>query len=1226
MIKYLTATIIFALAANICFAQQNKIPFEGYGVTDGLPEIVVSDIVQDDQGLIWFTTQNGLVKYDGYQFRVYKSESNSEYSLGLPLKFGRVQMVKSRDGKIWIAPNNRIISFDPVTEAFRTYDLSAENSENPNIATNLPSYISLVGDDEKGNIWFYFKPRSRPERYLCRLDPETGFVKEYSQKIYGFWGEPSGIIAEASGHMWMVNHEGKLYQLNENVDSFEPVIHATEAKHPIGDGTSVTILTTGGDSSLLLTNEKGLFIFDTDKNEITKSYLYTDFSPNGSPESRPFYSIQNPSGEIWIIHHGGAITMVDPLTGNINTLHYGQEPFKYDQGPNEIAHVAILGMDERGTWAQSVGPESFIFYYDHDTRSLQFYDDQFNSKFNALPKGFLFSSFIQDGTGLIWIGTNGGLFKQAPRKRQMELFLSDPTDENSLPSDDIQYLFEDRQSRLWIGTGNGLALYMPARGDFQVFQHEPFNGNSLSNNQITSIVEDAQGNIWIGTQNGLNLWRENSAVFKRFYYNPSTVNFCQFLFLDNQNRLWVALGGETLLAIEGDTGKETKKIPLSGKVPKVIYQDSRNNLWIGTGKDGLYRMDETEEQLIAYLPIEGDSSSISSPQIRFIAEDGKNRLWIGTNQGNMNEYIFEKDNFVRYMDPWAGSMQIFGKDKTGKAWFATSAGSGLATIDESTRKYEFYGENSGMLHNDISGLRMSNQNIPMDVFGHLWLPTQRGLSEFDPTSKTFVSYFEKDGFQPYSNNYFSIRTRNGDIWIGGKNGLNRIVPKNLMVKDSTTAQVVITNMSINDSLYSQPDNRIFKNAISHTDQIELKHWQRDLTFEYVYPHYLRSEDNLYSWRLKNYNDTWTAPSKERKATLTNLSPGRYEFQVIAANADGIWNNKPTTMYIVILAPWWQTWWAVVAYILTIALAFRGYIRYKSKKLIEQNTILEEKVAHRTKELKQSLNDLKATQAQLIQSEKMASLGELTAGIAHEIQNPLNFVNNFSEVSAELVEEIEEERAKSRETRDETLVSEILGDIKQNLEKINHHGKRAGAIVKGMLEHSRKSEGEKAPTDLNALADEYLRLSYHGLRAKDKSFNADFTTDFDPNLPHVNVVASDIGRVLLNLINNAFYAVDEKAKSTSQEGYKPEVIVKSTTTKSPSGDLGVAISVSDNGPGIPDSIKEKIFQPFFTTKPTGSGTGLGLSLSYDIVKAHGGDFRVQSTLGEGTEITLFLSLD
>ncbi len=265
-------------------------------------------------------------------------------------------------------------------------------------------------------------------------------------------------------------------------------------------------------------------------------------------------------------------------------------------------------------------------------------------------------------------------------------------------------------------------------------------------------------------------------------------------------------------------------------------------------------------------------------------------------------------------------------------------------------------------------------------------------------------------------------------------------------------------------------------------------------------------------------------------------------------------------------------------------------------------------------LTKSLDELKAAQAQLIQSEKMASLGELTAGIAHEIQNPLNFVNNFSEVNVELVAELKLELEKG----DIAEAIAIADNIAINEEKILEHGKRADSIVKGMLQHSRSSNGIKEPTDINALADEYLRLSYHGLRAKDKTFNADFKTEFDASLPKINIIPQDIGRVLLNLINNAFYVVAERQKNLSglEETYKPSVTI---TTKN-LGDL-IEISVMDNGNGIPEEIKKKIFQPFFTTKPTGEGTGLGLSLSYDIVKAHGGELKVETKEGEGSQFII-----
>jgi two-component system NtrC family sensor kinase len=283
--------------------------------------------------------------------------------------------------------------------------------------------------------------------------------------------------------------------------------------------------------------------------------------------------------------------------------------------------------------------------------------------------------------------------------------------------------------------------------------------------------------------------------------------------------------------------------------------------------------------------------------------------------------------------------------------------------------------------------------------------------------------------------------------------------------------------------------------------------------------------------------------------------------------------------------------------------------------------VEERTAALTKqkqELQQTITELKATQAQLIQSEKMASLGELTAGIAHEIQNPLNFVNNFSEVSTELVDELNQEIASGNIEE----VKVIANDLKQNLEKINHHGKRAGDIVKGMLQHSRSSTGVKEPTEINNLADEYLRLAYHGLRAKDKTFNAIMKTDYDERIGKINIVAQDIGRVILNLITNAFYSVNEKSKSIQQDNaevkYQPTVTVN---TKLVGG--RVEIRVADNGNGIPQQVIDKIFQPFFTTKPAGQGTGLGLSLSYDIVKAHGGKIRAHNKETGGAEFVILL---
>ncbi len=343
------------------------------------------------------------------------------------------------------------------------------------------------------------------------------------------------------------------------------------------------------------------------------------------------------------------------------------------------------------------------------------------------------------------------------------------------------------------------------------------------------------------------------------------------------------------------------------------------------------------------------------------------------------------------------------------------------------------------------------------------------------------------------------------------------------------------------------------------------------------------------------NNNLYGPEKLKQLQLLMLDEQKQQQQIIQRQEKFRNKIKYTALF------------SVLAGFLFLAFILIRSNRHKQK----ANVLLNEQ----KNKIAKTLSDLKLTQNQLIQSEKMASLGELTAGIAHEIQNPLNFVNNFSEVNKELVDELQQE-LKAGKIDDAIAIS---NDIKDNEEKINQHGKRADAIVKGMLQHSRRSNGVKEPTDINKLADEYLRLAYHGLRAKDKSFNATMKTDFDNSLEKINVIPQDIGRVILNLLTNAFYAVTEKKMSGFNE-YEPTV---SISTKKIDGKI--EIKVTDNGNGIPQKVLDKIFQPFFTTKPTGQGTGLGLSLSYDIIKAHGGEIKVE-TISTGSQFAILLPIN
>jgi len=434
--------------------------------------------------------------------------------------------------------------------------------------------------------------------------------------------------------------------------------------------------------------------------------------------------------------------------------------------------------------------------------------------------------------------------------------------------------------------------------------------------------------------------------------------------------------------------------------------------------------------------------------------------------------------------------------------------------------------------------------------------------------------------------------------------------------------------------------KVFDHNISFdSTQITLPHNENYLSFEFAAQSHYRTQDNQYSYMLEGDDKDWIFAGSRRYVTYTNLSPGNYIFHVRIAGS-GSASLTETSIPILIKPPWHRTPFALVSFAIVGALIVYAGFRMQHARVVHReraaarmreaelkNIALEEKnlsaqrELDKAKELEQAYDQLKMAQEQLVQQEKLASLGHLTAGIAHEIKNPLNFVTNFSEGAAELVDELR--NAISEEER-----SRLSDDLQQNLDKVVKHSKRADSIVKNMLLHSKTGSGEKQPTDINALCEEFIHLAFHGMRANHTDFNSEIEKNFSAELPRVNIVAQDIGRVLLNLFSNAFFAVYERDKMESaarfhkvQEiAYQPKVSV-STGLK----DRFVMIQVYDNGSGISDGIRQKVFDPFFTTKAPGTGTGLGLSLSHDIIKAHGGTISVESRVNEYTTFTVKLPL-
>ena len=653
----------------------------------------------------------------------------------------------------------------------------------------------------------------------------------------------------------------------------------------------------------------------------------------------------------------------------------------------------------------------------------------------------------------------------------------------------------------------------------------------------------------------------------------------------------------------------------------TVYLDRESNLWCGT-TDGCDVLDRKTGVFKHYLNNPKDTTSISRSGATSFLEDSQNNFWVGTwNGGGINRLDRKTDQFKHYLfDEFINS--IF-EDSNGVIWAGTN--SGLFQYNRKTDKFSLLDEKS-------VGFNIPNAwGIVGDNYSNLWFGSSLGIIRLSENRDKTIIYGKKNGVTGSSLSWKSFLGNNGDFFFGDTEGYFSFRPEGLNY-NPVPPVISISAFWINGRPVTPVSGGPLQVPLSKARDIQLSYDQNVFSFGLTAIDYGNPEDNRILYRLLGSDRDWNILGADGRAYYYNVPPGKYTFRIKAINSNnGIWAER--SLDLIISPPFWKTWIAYCIYAIFLIVAVAGIDRFQRRRLLqaEKERSRDREIAQ-AKEIEKAYTELKTTQTQLIQAEKMASLGELTAGIAHEIQNPLNFVNNFSEVNLELIQEMKEEIERGNLAEVKVLAT----DIADNEQKINHHGKRADAIVKGMLQHSRTSSGVKEPTNINALADEYLRLAYHGLRAKDKSFNASMKTVFDPSLGNINVIPQEVGRVILNLITNAFYAVNEKKQQAppppeggilnQRNNYEPTVIVSTKLIIPPSaGQRGaVQIVVADNGNGISQKVIDKIFQPFFTTKPTGEGTGLGLSMSYDIItKVHGGELKVETKEGEGAEFTIIL---
>ncbi|APQ15989.1 sensor histidine kinase [Maribacter hydrothermalis] len=1068
------------------------------------------------------------------------------------------------------------------------------------LSTNegLPSDdITSFLETEDGAIWIGSSSSTSP---LTLYDGENAFIYDYNA-VYK-------MEMDKQGKLWLVRPSERLITILDFKNNIEFTITKTESFTPFD------ILCDHTGSLYIASLNEGFYKIDAELKNLQKI--------TNANSAKPWRLFEDSNNNLWLGFTNN-LAVIDKDRKQLKTLSRIADieinSIVWDVTEDKTGNI-WLNYPYPSAANNNTNPKVFRLSLKENTVKVLDAENGYN---------IIGTEMEEDKEGNIWILGAKEAFILSNNLEKHKPIALNSTLQGSLK---IPRPLKRNDGSLWFATIDKGVLITT---DFTLKTEYFDDTRGLVNNEIWEIEEDSRGDLWLGTAAGINIidLNENSIKvisFEQLHCNPTTISFIKeitpdFYFINTRNGFSILDRKKNKLTSYGNSSF------IFGAGISIINE---HTFAIYTN-EGLY-VYNIENNTFKKLVSKNDPDILKAGSGSIMAYD-KEILWIPTINGLAKVNL--KTNTVSYLTKEQGlsdsytSTAIFSSE--GEVWVATTNGLNILNLEQNTLT-PIKREN-GLYPADFYDL-VEKGNLMYAASGNGLIAIEKATAK--TTDKGFYNFNTGLGFK--SNDYLQNSPqflKNGQFWSGVTSTSNEwklLILDSEPQQDSTIGTVKINNMFVMDenpgfglninkdstkvqtSTYANTKSITWdsvKRPYNIPEGLTLPYDQNSISFSYGSDAIFNRDKLNYRFILDGEDEDWNfAANATKTKNYYNLKPGDYTFKVAVRNGNSGW-SVPDTLSFKINPPWWQTWWAYLLFGLIIAIILRAYIVFRARKLTKENRILEERVSHRTVQLKTKIDELKSTQSKLIQSEKMASLGELTAGIAHEIQNPLNFVNNFSEVNKELLDELAEEIDNGN--YDE--VKALAKDVSANEDKIIFHGKRADGIVKGMLQHSRSSTGQKEMTDINTLSDEYLRLAYHGLRAKDKSFNATLNTDFDDSIGKLNIVAQDMGRVILNLITNAFYVVKKK-KEQNPKGYNPTVSVR--TEKQ--GNM-VLIKVSDNGNGVPKEVLDKIFQPFFTTKPSGEGTGLGLSLSYDIVQVHGGELTVETKQGEGTTFTISLPM-
>jgi signal transduction histidine kinase/ligand-binding sensor domain-containing protein len=1099
-------------------------------------------------------------------------------------------ITQDQQGYIWFSSFTKgLVRYNG--KDFKYFRHEPDNTNSP--AGNL---IISLAVDSSGNIWLGTLGNG-----IDRYDPVTNKFSHfnYSKSDTNSIASDTviSILVDRKGKIWVGSYLG-LDTFNVKTGKFNHVTRmigsqAVKKQLPVFavfEDRSGEVWSTYGSVFSDVTDDKGgLFRYNPSTGKQV-FYKADSSDPNSLIDPNVFAIFEDSRGTFWVGTQRNGLHTLDRKTGKFTRhLYDSLYPEKLSRPPipskGSTDAITFIREDRAGKiWIGTF--ENGVNWYDPGTKQLYHYGSHVGKTIKSAYNKDTLTGFKEPGAfrfflskdSLSWITGMSGSIYLASYGRKTIPYYSNKDAPNS-------FYLEPNDTILWFGTSEGLVRKNLKTNAQKTWKHDSKNPNSINNNSVVIIQPDETGKLYIGAHSGgMDL------------FDPGTGNFTHFTKKDS-------------------AGPGAKPIDSL----HFILIENEEYLWMG-GEMGLSRLNRSEGTYETWRYNAEDSNGISGTTVYNIIRDVKKQVWFA-NAGGVDQFIANSKTFKHYLKGY--SVRALLEDAEKKIWAGTDAG--MFYYDE--KRDQFVPLNHTLLSKGGELIL----NLLEDDDHNIWITTSNSILKLSADRERIQRFNADYGVLSLNWNWLNnYKARDGRIFIGGTKGYYMFNPEEINVSNSAPL-LSFSQLIVEGKEVFPEKNGLLTAAIWNTDEITLAYNQNSFSLDFIAVNYSSTESIKYLYKLENYDNQWRDLGSDHVASFFAVPPGNYTLRIRAVNAEGTTSEK--SLNVLITPPWWKTWWAYGLYALLFIIAgWQVYLYQKRYILGKERERSREKELEHAKEIEKAYTELKATQAQLIQSEKMASLGQLTSGIAHEIQNPLNFVNNFSEVSAEMIQEAEQaigNRQKvigNSQADEDTDILTILKDVKQNLEKISHHGKRADAIVKSMMLHSRPGSDRKEMTDLNAFTDKYLRLVYHGLRGKDNTLHVDLHTDYDPSIGEIEVIQEDISRVLLNILSNAFYAVHARSKQTEANMEMAGTYLPAVWLSTKKSGNNILITVKDNGNGIPEAIKGKIFQPFFTTKPTGQGTGLGLSLSYDIIKAHGGELRVNSEEGKGAEFVIVMNLN